>query len=255
LGGEFVRVLIVPTAVAVACAALGFGSAVFGVQRPTPTDQQLLSAVIRQLEDHHLKRGDNPLVTVNDSTVTLEGQVQNLWEKNEVIKVARKVEGVQRLVSRLTIAQAESDKVIAEALSKRVLRYDRYTIFDDVNVKVLNGVVTFFGAVTEPFKADDLVAEASRVQGVQDVKNAFETLPVSPNDDRLRQEIANRIFRHENLSVYGRGANPSIHIIVKNGRVTLKGYVDSMLDKQLAESIVRGTAGMFGFDNQLQVNR
>jgi osmotically-inducible protein OsmY len=250
-----VRALAVAAALTIACAASGFGSAVSGVQGPSPTDQQLQAAVTRQLQDHHLRRGDNPTVTVSDGTVTLDGQVQNLWEKNEAIKVVRKLEGVQRLVSRLTIAHAESDKVIAEAISKRVLRYDRYTIFDDVNVKVLNGVVTLFGAVTEPFKADDLVEEASRVQGVQDVKNAFETLPVSPNDERLRREVANRIFRNQNLSVYGRGANPSIHIIVANGRVTLKGYVDSMMDKQLAETIMRGTPGIFGFENQLQVSR
>ena len=234
---------------------LAMASAASGAQPRSPSDQQIQTEVTRQLQDHHLRRGDNPTVAVTDSTVTLTGQVQSLWEKNDAIQVARKVDGVRRLISDLTIARAESDKAIAEAITKRVLRYDRYTIFDDVNVGVLNGVVTFSGAVTAPFKADDLVDSASRVQGVQDVKNAFKSLPLSPVDDGLRSALANRIFRNENLSVYGRGANPSIHIIVDNGRVTLKGYVDSGFDKQQAETIARLTNGVLGVDNQLQASK
>jgi hyperosmotically inducible protein len=234
---------------------LAMATSARGAQPRLPSDQQIQTEVTHQLQGHHLRRGDNPTVAVTDGTVSLAGQVQSLWEKNEAIRLARKVDGVHRLISDLTIARAESDKAIAEAITKRVLRYARYSIFDDVNVRVLDGVVTLLGAVTAPFKADDLVDEASRVQGVQDVKNAFKSLPVSPTDDRLRSELANRIFRNDNLSVYGRGANPSIHIIVDNGRVTLKGYVDSIIDKQQAESIARLINGVFAVDNQLQVSR
>jgi hyperosmotically inducible periplasmic protein len=234
---------------------LAVATAASGAQRSIPSDQQMQTAVTQQLQDHHLRRGDNPTVMVSDGAVTLAGQVQSLWEKNEAIRIARKVDGVQRLISDLTIARAESDKAIAEAIGKRVLQYERYTIFDDVNVGVRNGVVTFFGAVTVPFKADELVDAASRVQGVQDVKNAFKALPLSPSDDRLRSELANRIFSNDNLSVYGRGANPTIHIIVDNGRVTLKGNVDSAFDKQQAEFIARQTNGVLGVDNQLRASR
>src|ERR1700694_1067856 len=115
---------------------LAMASAASGAQPRSPSDQQIQTEVTRQLQDHHLRRGDNPTVAVTDSTVTLTGQVQSLWEKNDAIQVARKVDGVRRLISDLTIARAESDKAIAEAITKRVLQYDRYTIFDDVNVGV-----------------------------------------------------------------------------------------------------------------------
>jgi hyperosmotically inducible protein len=235
--------------------SLAMPAAVRAVQRPAPTDQQIQAEVARQLQDHHLRRRENPQVSVADGVVTLAGQVQSVWEKNESVKVALKVDGVHRLISDLVIARAESDKAIGDEISKRVLRYSRYTVFDDVNVGVRNGVVTMSGAVTEPFKADDLVDAASRVQGVQEVKNLFKTLPVSLSDDRIRSELAARIFRNVNLSVYGRGANPSIHIIVENGRVTLVGYVDTALDRQVADTLARETRGVFGVDNRLQVAR
>jgi hyperosmotically inducible protein len=52
-----------------------------------------------------------------------------------------------------------------------------------------------------------------------------------------------------------RRAVPPIHIIVKNGRVTLKGVVASESDKRLAYVQARGAAGVFEVTNQLQVEK
>ena len=120
-------------------------------------------------------------------------------------------------------------------------RYDRLTIFDDVNIGVKDGDVTLTGEVTLPLKRDDIEKRVAKVDGVQAVRNRITVLPVSPFDDQLRVRLARSIYGNYNFWNYG-GANPSIHIVVENGHVTLAGVVNSELDRRLAES----TATQFG---------
>jgi osmotically-inducible protein OsmY len=54
---------------------------------------------------------------------------------------------------------------------------------------------------------------------------------------------------------YATRAAPHVHIIVKNGRVTLKGVVASESDKRLADVKACGVAGVFEVTNQLQVEK
>jgi osmotically-inducible protein OsmY len=152
------------------------------------------------------------------------------------------------------IALSASDEAIANRIVKEVLRYTRYTIFDDVNVSVDRGVVTLSGRVTQPYKAKDLARLASRVKGVLEVNNDLGVLPVSIYDDRLRQSIARQIYGDPVFSRYAIHVNPPIHIIVERGNVTLTGAVNSKVERQKAEVIVRSTSGVFGVENQLRID-
>ena len=50
-------------------------------------------------------------------------------------------------------------------------------------------------------------------------------------DDQIRQAVAKAIYGDPEIGTrYGYQALPSIHIIVDNGHVTLKGVVDSQMD-------------------------
>jgi len=55
------------------------------------------------------------------------------------------------------------------------------------------------------------------------------------------------------LSRYGMSALPSIHIIVKNGNVTLEGVVDSESDKNLANLRASAVPNVFSVTNNLTV--
>ena len=72
-------------------------------------------------------------------------------------------------------------------------------------------------------------------------------------DDGIRRAEFRAIYGADGLSKYGWGAVPSIHIVVKNGHVTLVGVVDNASDKNLAEIKAKGVSGVFSVDNQLQV--
>lgn len=216
--------------------------------------EKIRLAVIKQLQDHNLRRG-NLQVTVMGDTVTLAGQMQSLWEKNEAVKHTLRVKGVEMVASDLVIARAESDKAIADQLGERILRYNRYTIYDDIGAFVRDGVVTLDGWVTDSAKASDIADRASRIRGVQDLKNNLKTYPPMQGDDRLRIEVARRIFTISGFETYAIQPNPPIHIIVVYGRVTLNGQVGSLLDKQQAGIAAREVIGVMSLDNQLQTDR
>jgi hyperosmotically inducible protein len=57
------------------------------------------------------------------------------------------------------------------------------------------------------------------------------------------------------FTAYAIQANPPIHIIVENGKVTLKGMVANPMDKQVAEAKVRANVMAFDVINGLQVER
>jgi osmotically-inducible protein OsmY len=147
-----------------------------------------------------------------------------------------------------------ADAALANRIAERVRRYVNYTIFDDVNISVTNGLVTLHGRVTQPYKAKDLVRMASRVNGVVEVSNQLGVLPVSIHDDRLRSSIARQIYRDPLFSRYAIHVNPPIHIIVERGQVTLTGAVNSRVERQKAEVIARSTFGVFNVENRLRID-
>jgi hyperosmotically inducible protein len=127
-----------------------------------------------------------------------------------------------------------TDAEIAKSVRHEILMYPNYTIWDDISFRVDNGSVELLGAVNQPFKKQDLGRLVQRVPGVASVTNELRVLPLSPNDDRLRLQVARAIYRDPALSRYGMQAVPPIHIIVENGHVTLDGIVNNQLEKQVA---------------------
>ena len=138
-------------------------------------------------------------------------------------------------------------------VAKTVNRYAHFTIFDDVNANVTNGVVTLTGRVTMPYKRDDIMKRAADVDGVREVRDNIEVLPVSQSDDRLRYQIARTIYGNPNFWNYAIGPNPSIHIIVEHGHVTLTGVVNSNVDRMLARSLVT-QFGVMSVKNDLKTD-
>jgi osmotically-inducible protein OsmY len=114
-------------------------------------------------------------------------------------------------------------------------------------------VVTLTGKVTMPFKKDEIAARVARVDGVQQVQNKLTVLPVSPFDDELRFRIARAIYRNPSFWHYAAMANPPIHIVVENGRVTLTGVVNSNVERMLARSLAT-SFGAFSVKNDLKTD-
>ena len=143
------------------------------------------------------------------------------------------------------------DLQVFKDVAKSVNRYPHFTIFDDVNATVTDGIVTLTGKVTMPYKRDDIMKRVADVAGVIEVRDDIEVLPVSSFDDRLRYQIARRIYSNPNFWNYAIGPNPSIHIIVDHGRVVLTGVVNNETDRMLARSLVDQN-GVMSVKNELK---
>jgi hyperosmotically inducible protein len=150
-----------------------------------------------------------------------------------------------------TFAADRSNYDIYKDVSRQVTGYVSFTIFDNVRADVDEGVVTLTGKVTLPFKATDIEKRVGKIAGVTAVRNRIETLPVSQMDNRLRLGIARALYANPALQMYGLGANPSIHVIVERGRVTLDGVVNNESDKTIAMMVAR-QFNTFGVTNQLR---
>ena len=128
-------------------------------------------------------------------------------------------------------------------------------VFDEISFRVDGNTVTLFGEVTKPVLKSDAENVVKRLEGVARVENQIEVLPLSGFDDGIRLRTARAIFGYAPLQRYGMGTQPSIHIIVKNGNVTLMGFVSTDMDKQLAFMRANAVPGVFAVNNQLQLDK
>jgi len=148
---------------------------------------------------------------------------------------------------------ARKDLQVFKDVASSVNRYAQFTIFDDVSANVHDGVVTLTGSVTMPYKRDDIENRVAKIDGVSQVKDEIKVLPVSPFDDELRFRIARAIYGSANFQSYAAMANPPIHIIVENSRVTLTGVVNSNVDRMLARSLAT-QFGVLSVTNDLKTD-
>jgi hyperosmotically inducible protein len=128
-----------------------------------------------------------------------------------------------------------------------------YSVFDDLAYKVDGSHVTLFGAVTRPTLKSDAERAVAHIEGVDGVTNNIEVLPPSPMDDDIRRRVYRAIYSQPGLDMYSLRAVPTIHIIVKNGNVTLTGAVSNQGDKDRANIAANGVSGVFSVKNELQV--
>ena len=128
-----------------------------------------------------------------------------------------------------------------------------YSVFDNLEYKVDGSEVTLSGQVTQPVVKIDAGNAVKRIEGVTKVTNNIEVLPVSPMDDQIRRAEFRAIYSEPALQRYAFGPVPPIHIIVKNGHVTLEGVVDTQADKALVYMRANGVPGVFSVTNNLRV--
>ncbi len=173
--------------------------------------------------------------------------------------LAQKKSKKARLETRSTRAATESRNVeyLTREIRKELVTLPYFGVFDwlEGNVEP-DGTVTLRGEVVRPTTKSDAGKRVEKIEGVETVVNKIEVLPLSSFDDQLRQRVFRTLFNQNSpLFRYGQGVNPSIHIIIKNGRCTLKGIVANKGDSDLAYIRARGVEGLFEVKNELRVEK
>jgi hyperosmotically inducible protein len=143
---------------------------------------------------------------------------------------------------------------IAREVRHELVMLPYYSVFDDLSYKVEGDTVSLYGAVNRPTLKSDADKAVKKIEGVEKVVNNIEVLPVSPNDDRIRRAVYQAIYSQPGLDLYSLRAVPTIHIIVKNGNVTLTGAVGNEGDKTRAGIAANGVSGAFSVKNEIQVS-
>jgi hyperosmotically inducible protein len=187
-----------------------------------------------------------------------------------------------------TWSQEDSLRIVKD-IQKKLGRLTYFSVFDWITVGSRGKTVVLRGYASRPLLKSEAESAIKNIPGIEKVDNQIEVLPNSMNDDRIRAAVYNRLFTHPSLRKYnanagtlgqamgpgGRmmGPGPSttmmaggitnsppigyhaIHIIVKNGNVTLFGAVINDSDSAIAEIQANSTPGAFSIDNNLVVEQ
>ena len=149
-----------------------------------------------------------------------------------------------------------SQNRMAREVRHELVMLPYYGVFDDLAFRVEGSTVTLLGAVTRPVLRKDAENVVRHIEGVTNVVNNIQVLPLSPMDDRIRIAVYRAIYGNPMLADrYGYRAMPSIHILVSNGHVTLVGSVANQADKNVANIQANGVPGVFSVTNNLVVER
>jgi hyperosmotically inducible periplasmic protein len=140
-------------------------------------------------------------------------------------------------------------------IRKELVTLPFYGVFDNLAFKYEDGVVTLYGQVSRPTLKKDAARVVERVAGVDQVINRIEVLPLSNFDDRIRIAVYRAIYRQPGLDRLSFQAVPPIHIIVKNGNVTLEGVVANKGDATRAFIAANGVSGVFSVKNNLRIEK
>lgn len=156
-------------------------------------------------------------------------------------------------VAPLTVPAQRNDSQLSERIRHELVMLPYYGVFDNLSYEIDGGTVTLSGQVVRATTRSSAERVVKRLAGVTRVVNNIEVLPLSGFDARIRTATYRSIARTAGLHRYLQGANPSLHIVVNNGRVTLEGVVSNSSDRTLAYMAANQVPGVFSVMNNLRV--
>jgi len=175
--------------------------------------------------------------------------------KRFMIMLVMLVCGLSQLLSAQGQTTEKSRQRLIKEIRHELVMLPYYGVFDNLAYKVDGDVVTLMGQVSRPTLKSDAERSVKGIEGIDQVRNEIEVLPTSPSDDRLRIAIYRAIYGQSALQMYSMRAVPPIHIIVKNGNVTLEGAVSREADKNIAGIQANGVSGVFSVKNNLVIDK
>lgn len=147
-------------------------------------------------------------------------------------------------------------KRLAERIRKELVTLPNYDVFDNLLFS-LDGkdVVTLSGQVRLPSLKVSAERVVANLEGVREVINQIDVLPISSFDDDIRRDAFLRIYSQSQLNRYSLRAVPAIHIIVTGGKLALEGVVADESDKNLAGLRARQVPNVFEVVNNLRLEQ
>jgi osmotically-inducible protein OsmY len=213
------------------------------------TDKELKQHVQNALDwDPSLDASDIG-VSVDESVVTLRGNVATFSEKMTAERVALRVYGVKALANDLVVhlpsGFERTDTEMAQA-ALAALKWNTLVPADAVTVTVTNGRIALTGTVKWNYQKDAAARTVRDLMGVKGVTNSIVVKPMVKTLD-VRDKIEAAFKRSAEVDAR------RISVATENGRVTLSGNVHSWMERQEAERAAWAAPGVSYVDDRLTV--
>lgn len=189
---------------------------------------------------------------------------------------AQEAGGLKPGDSRPSVTNEKAVMALARNVQRELIRLPQYGLFDNLRFGIKGYTVYLRGVASRPTLKSDAERVVKALEGVEKVINEIEVLPLSPFDDDVRLSVYRAIYGHPALARYnpnrGTPLFPSlarrtmgitqdpppgfhpIHIIVKNGNVTLEGVVANTGDRTIAEIQANGSSAFSVTNNLIAAN-
>jgi hyperosmotically inducible protein len=164
--------------------------------------------------------------------------------------------GLNVLMAAPGIAASQTgENRLATAVRQQLVTLPYYNVFDWLDGELrADGSIILRGEVVQESTRADAEARVKKIEGIARVVNEIKVLSPAPMDDVYRVALYRAIFNYNSpLFHYSTQVVPPIHIVVDNGRATLKGVVHSASESDLAYIAARQVSGLFDVRNELRI--
>jgi hyperosmotically inducible protein len=144
---------------------------------------------------------------------------------------------------------------LTDQIRHELLMLPYFGVFDNLGFTIEDSsIAVLTGQVVRPILKSEAEAAVGRIPGISKVVDNIEVLPLSSFDDAIRLRTYSAIFSRPGFEKYANRAISPIRIIVKNGNITLDGFVGSRIDKTVAAMAARSVPDAFSVTDNLIVD-
>ncbi|NLY42382.1 MAG: BON domain-containing protein [Clostridiaceae bacterium] len=190
-------------------------------------------------------------VEYQNGFVHLSGFVDVLAEKTFAEEIIKGMDGIHNIENNLTVCTDGeiSDRHITAEIDKAIKNSSYAVNLRNVSSKVSGGSATLLGSVNTLADEMHAIELAKKVRGVKNVVSNLDIVSVRNYDDATIKNKINQVLSQTHLGI------PGIKSEVNNGKVTLRGYVPSIRDMEMAIELVADVEGVAHISNKLKVRR
>lgn len=217
----------------------------------TYTDMQVRQDVLDELRHDVRIDSTNITVDVNNGVVHLYGTVPTYFQKITAGSDVQRIKGVRSVTNDLvvTLVAPWTDAEITNTVRANLARDVRLPNPGEINVSVVNGVVTLAGTVGTYAQKSDAADDAWTAPGVVDVVNNVTVVPpFTRTDAAITADVRGALDSDPSI------AATNINVSVVNGTVYLRGTVPTYYQVQQAGNDAWGVAGVLNVVNELGVS-
>jgi osmotically-inducible protein OsmY len=213
------------------------------------TDKELKQHVQNALDWEPSLDASDIGISVDESVVTLRGNVASYAEKIAAERVALRVYGVKAVANDLAVHLVSgferTDTEIAQA-AVAALKWNTVVPDDRVTVTVANGWLTLHGTLDWQYQKDAAARAVRDLMGVKGVTNNVTVQPRVKTID-VRDKIEAAFKRSAEIDAR------RINVTAADGKVILSGNVHSWAERQEAERAAWAAPGVKQVEDRLTI--